>query len=152
MKKFYLIPQPPLTQRYSLLVDDMSDKKNYGRTTDIDKIKYNQDILGKEFELEVKIKNMYSDEGITTVFPVGSFIVVLQLKKDETKGQMTFFDHVVNTSKEELRTMLLQGFSENIVDGWFQVFDALNSEDRVTSDNFDLYDLFIPNESHFDFK
>jgi hypothetical protein len=38
MEKHFLIEQPPLSAKYKLLVDDMSEKRNFGVTTDIDKI------------------------------------------------------------------------------------------------------------------
>lgn len=141
MEKNFIVPQPPVTEKYRLLVDDMSEKRNFGFTSDIDKIRYNKNILGDDFNMDLTIKNMFTDEGITSVFPIGCFITVLQLKKDETEGKMTFFDFDIDTDKAGLRDILKQQFSENIVNAWFDVYDLLRSD---FSEEDDLFELFRP--------
>ena len=141
MKKHFVVLQPPLTEKYRLLVDEMSDKRNFGSTSDIDKIEYNKRILGDDFNIDLTIKNLFTDEGITSVFPLGCFITVLQLKKDGTEGKMTFFDFDIETDKEELKSILRQQFSENIVHLWFHVYDILQLE---FSEKDDHYELFRP--------
>lgn len=141
MEKHFIVPQPPISEKYRLLVDDMSDKRNFGFTYDINKIRYNKKIFGEEFNMDLAIKNMFTDEGITSVFPVGCFITVLQLKKDETEGKMTFFDFNIETEKTEIRSNLHGIFSQKIVNAWFHVYDILHSE---FSKEDDIYELFRP--------
>ena len=139
MKKHFIVPQPPLTEKYRLLVDDMSEKRNFGFTTDIDKILYNKNILGDDFNMDLTIKNIFTDDGITSVFPIGCFITVLQLKKDEAEGKMTFFDFEVDIDKAELKNILKQQFSDNIVNAWLDVYDFLRDDFCDEDDRFELF-------------
>ncbi len=142
MKKHFIVSQPPLTSKYQMLVDDMSEKRNFGWTNDIDKIEYNKKLLGEEFNMELTIKNMFTDEGISSVFPVGAFITVLQMRKDEKEGKMTFMDYDTDMTEDELRNLLLGVFSENITNSCINVY-------RVLRENFtkedDTVELLVPN-------
>lgn len=142
MNKYFLIPQPPITEKCSLLVEEISDKKNWGFTSDINMIKYNISLLGTEFNKDLTIRNMFTDKGISTVFPIGCFITVLELKKDETEGKMTFFDFDVELSS--VKPLLKQEFSENIIDEWIKVYNSLGSD---FSDDDDLFVLLRPDLS-----
>ena len=139
MEKQFLVPQPPLTDKYRLLVDDISDNETFGTATDINKIKYNIKLLGDNFNMDLTIKNMFTKEGITGVFPIGRFIAILQLKKDETEGRMTFFDFDIDITL--VKPIISAMYSENVVKEWTKVQDLLLLE---LSDEDDLFELFRP--------
>jgi len=139
MKKQFLVLQPPLTDKYRLLVDDISDNETFGTATDIDKIRYNIRMLGDSFNMDLTIKNMFTKEGITGVFPLGRFITILQMKKDETEGRMTFFDF--DNDIPFIRPFISSIFSENVFKQWTEIHDLLQSE---FSDEDDLFVLFRP--------
>ena len=139
MEKQFLVPQPPLTEKYRLLVDDMSDNETFGTATDINKIRYNIKLLGDNFDMDLTIKNMFTKEGITGVFPIGRFITILQLKKDETEGRMTFFDFDIDITL--VKPIISAMYSENVVKEWTKVQDLLLLE---LSDEDDLFELFRP--------
>jgi len=141
MGKLFFIDQPPLTRRYRLLVDSTSKNKKYGLTTDIDKIRYNTNLLGLEFNLNLKLNLLSTDEGSTVVFPIGTFITVLQLRKDENEGIMSFFDFNIKINDSNFILELEKMYSKNIVDKWLSVYKTLHSD---FSEDEDVVDLFIP--------
>jgi hypothetical protein len=142
MEKYFLIQQPPITEKFRLLVEEMSENEKFGFTSDIDMIKYNINLLGSDFKKDLTIKNMFTDKGITTVFPIGSFITVLELKKDETEGKMTFFDFDIEISS--IKPILKATFSENIVNQFVNIHNLFESD---FSEDDDLFVLFRPNLS-----
>lgn len=121
MKKYYLIPQPPLTKQVSFLVDDISNKSNWGRTTDSDKVEYNFNLIDKNFKLDLEVQTAFVKKGLSKVFPLGRFITVVTANKEFTKVDMTFFDFDIPADKAELSNMLLELYTENIVISWFEV-------------------------------
>ena len=126
MEKYYLIEQPPLAEKYTFLVDDISDKVNYGRTTDIDKINYNRKIMGEKFDIDVKVGLLMAEsKGSTFVFDLGQFICVLGLRADQKEGKMTFFDCVIDMPKNDINKMLVNAYSQNIANEWFKVQERL---------------------------
>jgi len=69
MKKYYIIEQPPISDKYTFLVDNISNKVNYGLTTDIEKINYTIKVIGENFNIDVKIGLLISQsKGSTFVF------------------------------------------------------------------------------------
>lgn len=126
MEKYYLIEQPPLAEKYTFLVDDISDKVNYGRATDIDKINYNRKIMGEKFNIDVKVGLLMAEsKGSTFVFDLGQFICVLELRADQKEGKMTFFDCVIDMPKSDINKMLVDAYSQNIANEWFKVQERL---------------------------
>lgn len=134
MKKYFLVPQPPATDKYTFLVDDISNKKNWGKTTDIDKIEFNRRLLGEEINIDINVKLLFTEQGSTTVFPLGRFITVLQISKDESKGAMTFLDFDTKATRNELREMIGKQFSDNIINEWLKVYDILVLEFKPEDD------------------
>ena len=135
MEKHFLVLQPPFAEKYSFLVDDISNKSNWGSTTDIDKINYNRKLLGEDFNIDIKVNLLLSEKGGTSVLPLGRFITIIQLREDENMGRMTFFDFDTSGSKTEIEQMLKTAYSENIVDAWFKVYDILKKEFQEEDDN-----------------
>ncbi|MGE0079621.1 MAG: hypothetical protein AB7S48_17300 [Bacteroidales bacterium] len=143
MKKHYLVQQPPLTEKYTFLVDNISNNKNWGRTTDIDKIEYNRNLLGDDLNIDIKINLLFTEKGLTTVIPLGRFITIIQIREDENEGAMTFFDFDIEHPIEELKELISKTFSENITKEWIKVYETLKSEFK---DEDDIVRLEKPDE------
>nr|WP_315154625.1 hypothetical protein [uncultured Flavobacterium sp.] len=140
MEKYYIINQPPLAEKYIFLVDDKSEKVNYGLTTDIDKINYNRKILGENFNIEIKVGLLMAESpGTTAVFQLGNFITVLELRKDQKAGKMAFFDCIIDMPRNELNDMLVKAYSQNIANEWFKHYDYLNANFSLENDIIELY-------------
>lgn len=141
MKKNFIVPQPPLVPMFRLLVDKMSDKRNFGFTDDLDKIEYNRKLFGEEYNQDFNIKNLVSEHGAASIFPVGRFITVLQMNREETDGAMHFFDFELNASREELKEGISKRFYPEIAEAWIEIYDTLSSDFSVDRD---VYELIIP--------
>jgi len=127
MKKYYLIEQPPVARKYTFLVDDISDKLNYGLATDIHKINYNLKLMGEKFNIDVKVGLLMAEsKGSTFVFDLGHFISILELRADQQEGKMAFYDCVIDIPRSELNEILVKRYSQNIATEWFKVHDRLN--------------------------
>ncbi|MDV7187950.1 hypothetical protein R3X25_11715 [Lutibacter sp. TH_r2] len=138
MKKKFLLEQPPITNKFRLIVDDISDNNNYGFTNDIDKIEYNLNIMGNEFKDKFDLHNLFSDKGMTSVFQLGRFITILERNKEKTEGRMTFFDFDVDADVSEIRSIIEQQFSENIIKEWFRVYYLISSDFSELDDLIEL--------------
>src|SRR5687768_16622896 len=99
MEKHFVILQPAENGRYQFLVDDISDNGQWGATTDISKIKYNLKLLEVDFNLDMQINLPLSTKGISGVVPIGRFITVIKMRKDETEGGMFFHGHNIDLDK-----------------------------------------------------
>ncbi len=139
MEKHFLVEQPPISAKYRLLVDELSENETFGFTNDIDKIAYNRNILGSDFNQVLSIKLLLPEKGASTVFSIGRFIVVLEIGKDEKDGKMHFFDFNIDTDNLDISTQIKQQFSENIASAWFKNYYLLRSEFLEESDRFELF-------------
>ena len=113
IKKHFIISQPPSSENFTLLVDLLSDNKNFGYTNDIDACLYNLDLISKlypEFFIELQTTNILSDNGTTSFIPLGRYICVSCIFKNEKPKEMYFFDieSDVDISKQGV-------FSKNIL-------------------------------------
>lgn len=140
MKKKFILEQPPFTDKFRLLVDESIDFGKVGFTIDLNKIEYNLELIGNEFKERVDLHNLFTDKGITSVFPIGKYICVLELKKDKTKGVFSLFDFKRFNDISEARNILENEYSENIIKEWFKVYYILISE---FSESEDLFELFV---------
>ena len=140
MKKKFILEQPPFANKFKLLVDESIDFGKVGFTTDLDKIEYNLELISKEFKESVDLHNLFTDKGITAIFPVGKYITILELKKDKTKGIMALCDFKRFENISETRNILEKEYSENIIKEWFKVYYILTSE---FSEDEDLFELFV---------
>jgi len=134
MKKYYLINQPPIVENFSLLVDEIAENKNWGMTNDLDKIEYNRNLIGKDFDVDLEIRQCLSGEGTTTIFNFGRFITVFQLRKDSKKGKMTFFDFETKLTRIEIENILESAYSNNIINAWFNCYDELKKSFTEAND------------------
>jgi hypothetical protein len=125
MEKYYLINQPPIAQKFTLLVDDITESGNWGMATDVDKIKYNREVIGKDIDIDIEIRQSLAETGTTSVFSFGRFIVVLEIRKDSKKGRMSFFDFQVDLTIDEIKKSLVPVYSETIINAWFKSFYVL---------------------------
>jgi hypothetical protein len=134
-KDFYFIPQPPLTDKFNFLVDDLGDKLAWGHTADITKINYNRSLLGDDFNEDLREKMKLAKEGMTLIFPIGRYITILQLRADEKQGAMTFMDYQIELTRDGVKSMLLERFSEDITNEWLKHYDKFqvnfDEEDNV---------------------
>ena len=146
MKRQFLVPQPPLADKLTFLVDDINESRTLGLTTDFDKIEYNLKLIDESFRQDLEIGLNFSETGITDVVDLGRYIAVIEIKKDQSTGKMHFFDTTVNFSKEELSGMLKSDFkfSAGITERFMVIYDLMKSE---SSPSFDNVELLRPLES-----
>lgn len=132
---FYLIPQPPISNKFNFLVDLLEENAEWGDTSDLLKIEYNRRLLGDEFNDDFNEKMLLATDGLTLVFPLGRYITIFGLRKDEKQGRMTFLNFRINKSREDIVLMLRERFSENITNEWLKYYDKFqvdfDEEDNV---------------------
>lgn len=130
MKKNYLIEQPPNSDYYNLLVQDKSENGMFGVTQDISQIDYNREIIGEWFDIEVAIKQLINEHGVTTAFQCGTYICVLQLKYDNSEGTMTFYDFEGFRNPELIETLETNNvYSKPVLDGIRQLFQKMEKSE-----------------------
>ena len=144
MKKYFLIPQPPVAEKLTFLVDDINETRTFGVTTDLDKIEYNLKLMGDDFNQDLEIGMNFLEKGITEVVDVGRYIAVVGVKKDKTEGKMHFFDSTTNFTRAELIAQMELLFSEITAKKFIDIYDLMISE---SSPNFDNGELLVPTES-----
>ena len=140
MKKYFIVPQPPLTEKTRFLVDDINETKTIGFTYDIDKIMYNLDLMDEEFKQELEIGMSFLENGITDVIDLGKYIAIVALKKDKTEGKITFFDTRADFSKEEVYDHIEMYSDKIIADKFIELYDLVKVK---SPDNVDLF-LSLP--------
>ena len=127
-----------MTKKHLLKVNDISEKKNFGTTTKIQDIEYNIKVLGTEFRERLEISGLFSNEGLTSIFQIGRFIVVLKRNETNTEGKMTFFDFDINESVANIKKALILEYSEEIINQWFKYYYYLNSDFEEEHDIIEL--------------
>ena len=144
MKKYFLVPQPPVADKLTFLVDDLNETRTFGVTTDLDKIEYNLKLMGDDFNQDLEIGINFLEKGITEVINLGRYIAVVGVKKDKTEGKIHFFDSTANFTRAELIAQMELLFSKNIAKKFINIYDIMVSE---SSPNFDNVELLVPLES-----
>jgi len=144
MKKYFLIPQPPVADKLTFLVDDLNETRTFGVTTDLDKIEYNLKLMGDDFNQDLEIGMNFLEKGITDVIDLGRYIAVVGIKKDKTEGKMHFFDSTADFTRKELIAQMELLFTKNIAKKFINIYDIMVSE---SSPNFDNVELLVPLES-----
>lgn len=144
MKKHFLIPQPPTSEKLTFLVDDLNETRTVGIATDLDKIEYNLKLIGDDFNQDLEIGINFLEKGITDVVDLGRYISVVAIKKDQTEGKMYFFDSTVDFSRDELIEQMEMLFNESIAKKFITIYDLMVLE---SSPSFDNVELLIPLES-----
>jgi len=143
MKKYFLIPQPPIAEKLTFLVDDINETKTFGVTEDWDKFEYNLNLIGNDFKQDLEIGLSFLEKGITEIIDLGRYIAVVELKKDKTKGRITFFDTTVSFTRTEVYNQIKSLFKESIADNFINIYDLMRSESSLSCDN---VEIFLPTE------
>ena len=95
----------------TFFVDDMNDELTFGFTNNHKTVDYNisliYSLVGNYDESLKQSKN-----GLTCVFPIGRFIVILKISKDKTTKEMIFLDFRAQYSTFE---NMAGYFSDNIL-------------------------------------
>jgi hypothetical protein len=144
MKKYFLIPQPPISEKLTFLVDEMNDHKTFGITEDWDKIEYNLNLMGKDFKQDLEIGLNFIEKGITEVIDLGRYIAIVEIKKDKSKREISFFDTTIDLSREELYNKIkTMRYSDSIAENFINLYDSMRSG---SSPSFDNVELFLPIE------
>lgn len=97
-----------------MLIDDANENFSFGLTDSKEKVLYNLKILDeiiKSANLDEQLKK--SKNGMTTLFPLGRYIVVLEVSKDKSKMNMMFFDFRVEYSN--IDKMFKGMYSDNLI-------------------------------------
>tara|TARA_R110002073_G_C9198712_1_gene557922 strand:+ start:32 stop:466 length:435 start_codon:yes stop_codon:yes gene_type:complete len=144
MKKYFLIPQPPVADKLTFLVDELSVPRTFGVTTDLDKIEYNLKLMGEDFNQDLEIGMNFLEKGITEVIDLGRYIAVVGIKKNKTEGKMHFFDTTADFTRAELIAQMELLFTKNIAKKFINIYDIMVSE---SSPKFDNVELLVPLES-----
>ena len=145
MRKKFLVLQPPLSDKYRFLVDDINDTATFAMTLDTDKVWYNRKILGEDLNLELEIHTALHDKGLTSVIPVGRFVTIWQISKDEKTQRIWFIDHESELSFRQIGKQIMgEYFSDNVYNEFERIQGLLRSS---FNDEFDIVELFIPDES-----
>jgi hypothetical protein len=141
MNIFASILQPPNCKKFKFIVDELNDRKTYGKTNDIEKIKYNLKLLDESFNIDLKINLLLSEDGVTNIFAVGNFITILQLNNNQQQGMITFFNINVNATLPELKYHLEDIYSSNIVAEWVKLYELMINSDLNENDHIELFQL-----------
>lgn len=80
-----------------MLVDDVNETYSFGFTDSKSKVLHNMRMIEnilKTANTEKALAN--SKNGLTTLFPLGRYIAILQMSKDKSAMSMTFFDYYID--------------------------------------------------------
>ena len=94
MKNFNLVDNSLCSNENAVFfVDELNNAHSFGYTYSKDKILYNLSLFGNLFRYE-KYEKSLSDchKGLTILFPITRYIVILKIKKDKSKMEMMFLD------------------------------------------------------------
>jgi len=143
MKKYFLIPQPPITEKLNFLVDDINDEKTVAFTTDFDKIEYNLNLMGKDFREDVEIGMNLVNSGVIEIIDLGRYLSIVSLSKTKKEGSIYFFDVTTKMSRDEHFENIKNFFFENIAKKFIRDYDIMVSESSPSIDN---VELIIPDD------
>lgn len=131
--------QPPATERFNLLVDQLNETKTFGHATDMVKINANRVFLSETFDSFITKRILRSNSHGVMVFAFGRYISVLKLNRDLTQGQMWFFDFKTEIPDHLCEQTLNDLFGATTTIHWFEVRDFLRSNFSPSSDIFELH-------------
>lgn len=138
MQKFFLVEQPPISSKYRLLVDDINDYGTFAITTDIEKVLYNRRVLGSELSIHLETYTALSSKGMTTALPLGRFITIWEISKDEKMQRITFVDYDTNVPFREVSKQHGGGFSDALYDSFEQIQAKMKADFRESDDQIEL--------------
>ena len=142
MRKHFLIEQPPLVDKYRLLVDDINETETFAMTLDIDKVWYNRKVIGEDMSIMLEAYTALSDNGTTVLQPIGRYITIWQISKDEKTQRIWYIDHESEISFREVGKQIMGDFfSDNVYDEFEKIQTELRS---LFSDDLDIVELVLP--------
>lgn len=142
MHKHFHIEQPPLTDKYRLLVDEINETATFAMTLDIDKVWYNRKIIGDDMSILLETYTALSDKGTTVLQPLGRYITIWQISKDEKMQRVWFIDHESKVSFREIGKQIMDDyFSDNVYNEFERIQGLLRSS--FTAD-LDIVELILP--------
>ena len=144
MNKYFLIPQPPIAEKLTFLVDDINETKTLAVTTDAEKIEYNLKLMGNDFLQDLEIGINFLEKGITEVIDVGRYIAVVGITKKNIGSKIYLFDTTTKFTRAELTSQIEELFGKNTSKKFIDIYDLMVSESSPNSDN---VELFLPLES-----
>lgn len=134
MANFDWIAQPPKSDQYTFLVDDLNPSATYGYTTDQDKVNYNRKLMGANFNLDLSVNTALAKKGVSAVLPLGRYVTIFQTSSNESSGSMTFIDYQISLLPNELQRILSSAFPSELVIACLEL-KALLSTDFSPSDD-----------------
>ncbi|MFM7853187.1 MAG: hypothetical protein ACKO96_15005 [Flammeovirgaceae bacterium] len=84
-----------MTEKITLLVDELGSHKVSGLAIDSKKVKYNLRQIPDLDEMITTMVGKSTKGGMTLLFPVGRYIAIYQGKSDRSVERLFFFDHRV---------------------------------------------------------
>jgi hypothetical protein len=121
------------------LVDDINNSKSFGITKDIQKIKYNLNLINKSFVEDFEIAMLFMDNGFMDVVDLGRYIAVIGLNKSKTEGEIRFFDSTIDFSRDELIQQIQLIYDEIIAKKFINIYDLM-----ILESSSDCVELFLP--------
>lgn len=139
-----MIEQPPVSNKYRLLVDDINETETFAITLDTSKVWYNRKIIGEQLSIRIEIHTALSDKGTTIVIPIGRYITIWQISKNETTQRIWFFDHANRLPlKDTFGQKYPNYFSDNVYSEYDKIQQAFKEE--FTEDD-DIVELVLVKE------
>jgi hypothetical protein len=127
MIKAYFIEQPPISEKFSFIVDDINEFGTRGYTKDISKIKYNLQLIPENLRDDLKIGMLLKEKGAITVFPFGRYFIRLTLNVEETEGTLNMFDFKAIDDLSELSEIIKVEPTDSIKKMWENAFNFLRA-------------------------
>ena len=106
-----------------MLVDDVNDNFFFGYTKSIKKVSYNLALLNnyiKKEYLNTQLSN--TNTGLTILFPLGRYITILKIKKDESEMSMMFLDFTIDDNNIDM------AFKDDMSDNFISHFKHIKHE------------------------
>lgn len=122
------------------LVDEVNSTNSYGYTNNKSQIIFNLEMLCDlkiidEKDYESKLLN--SKEGLTAVFPMGRYIVILKMKKNKKSMEMLFFDFRIPYA--DIDKSLSSIFSKKLITEFKRIKYYMEDGFDESRDNVELY-------------
>lgn len=135
MQKYFMVEQPPIFEKYRLIVDDINDYETVAYTADIDKVLYNRRILGQALNIHLETYTALSDKGISVVLPIGRYVTVWEISKDEKTQHILYVDYDTDLSFSKL---FGDRYSQDICDEFERIQNLTKASFKEDDDRVEL--------------
>jgi hypothetical protein len=116
MERQFQVEQPPLADKYRLLIDRGDEEGTYGLATDRDKVIYNLELL--DLYGQVQSTAPTTGEGISLVLAAGRYVGIAKVSADLSQMSMELFDCRVHSDIKGVGAPALYGgYPEPVVRG-----------------------------------